>query len=174
MTKRKASVTALMMLSMSVAYAQDRPDLFNPAVAVPKAWAILTTAIEARDPLDRHAAVRAFADAGTPRALDVIERIARDKSHPLRGVAVFSLPNVDATYLAIVADALQDPDLETRRYAIEQLGRIRDPGTLSLVQRVIFSGDADTTEFAVFSKASRTCGVRRSPAFRRDGSPAQP
>lgn len=151
MTKRKASVAALMVFSMSVAHAQDRPDPFDPAVAIPKAWAMLTSGIEARDPLDRLAAVRAFADAGTPRALDVIERIARDKSHPLRGVAVFSLPNRDATYLATVADALQDPDLETRRYAIEQLGRIRDPGTLPLLQRVILSGDADTIEFAVGS-----------------------
>jgi HEAT repeat protein len=151
MTKRKVSLAALMAFSMSAAHAQDRPDLFDPAVAVPKAWAILTSAIESSAPLDRHAAVRAFADAGTPRALDVIERIARDKSHRLRGVAVFSLPNPDATYLAIVADALEDPDLQTRRYAIEQLGRIHDPATLPLLERVILSGDADTIEFAVGS-----------------------
>lgn len=150
-TMQEASVAALIALTMSVTHAQDRPDPFDPAVAVPRAWALLTSAIEARDPLDRHAAVRALADAGTPRALDVIERIARDKSHPLRGVAVSSLPNGDAAYLPLVADALQDPHLETRRSAIGQLGWIRDPGTLPLLQRVILSGDADTIELAVAS-----------------------
>jgi HEAT repeat protein len=156
MTKRQVSVTAVMALSLSVGHAQDRPDLFDPAVELSKAWAILTTAIEAGEPLDRHRAVTAFADAGTPRALDVIERIAREKSHPLRGVAVFSLPNTDATYLAIVADALQDPDLATRRNAIEQLGRIGVPATLPHLQRVILSGDADTIESAV--SAARLLG----------------
>jgi HEAT repeat protein len=118
-------------------------------VVVPKAWAILTSALEGSDPFDRHAAVMALADAGTPRSLDLIERIARAESHPLRGVAVSSLPGADTTYLEIVADALQDPDLETRRYAIAQLGRIRDPRTLPLLQRVMLIGDADTIEFAV-------------------------
>jgi HEAT repeat protein len=149
MTMPRASVLALMMLGVSVTHAQNRPDPYDPAVAVPKAWAILTSALEAGDPFDRHAAVSALANARTPRALNVIERIARDKSHPLRGIAIFSLPNADTTYLAIVADALQDPDLATRRYAIEQLGRIRDRGTLPHLERVMLSGDADTIKFAV-------------------------
>ncbi len=161
MTKRQVSVTAVMALSLSVGHAQDRPDLFDAAVALPKAWAILTTAIEAGEPLDRHGAVTAFADAGTPRALDVIERIARDKSHPLRGVAVLSLPNTDATYLAIVADALQDPDLATRRYAIEQLGRIGDPATLPHLQGVMLSGDAATI-IAWLARSSRLAALTTS------------
>jgi HEAT repeat protein len=148
---RKASVAALIALLMSVTHAQDSPDLLDSVVAVPKAWALLTSAIEASAPPDQNAALRALAGAGTPRARDVIERIARDKSHPLRGVAISSLPNGDPRYLPLVADALQDPDLEMRRSAIRQLGWIRDPGTLPRLQSVIMSGDADTIEFAVSS-----------------------
>jgi HEAT repeat protein len=151
MTMRKASVITLTALSMSVTYAQNSPDPFDPAVAVPKAWALLTSAIDAGGPRDRNAAVMALADAATPRARDVIDRIARDQSHPLRGVAISSLPSGDAAYLPVLADALQDPDLETRRSAIGQLGWIRDPGTLPLLQRVILRGDPDTIESAATS-----------------------
>jgi len=63
--------------------------------------------------------------------------MARDASDPLRGVAIRSLPKGDGRYLALLADALQDPRLDPRREAIQQLAWIRDPGTLPLLQRVI-------------------------------------
>ena len=148
---RKASVAGLIALAMSVTHAQDSPDPFDPAAAVSKAWALLTSPLESSAQSDQVAAILALAGTDTARARDVIERIARDKSHPLRSVAISSLPTKDATYLAVVADALQDPDLRTRRSAIGRLGWIRDPRALPLLQSVILSGDADSIEAAVSS-----------------------
>ena len=150
MTMSKAFVLALVMLGAPVAQAQDLPDPFDPAVAIPKAWAILMSALEHGDQVERHAAVMALATAGTPRALDVIERIASDASHPLRAAAISSLPNTVAN-LPIVADALWDSDLETRRAAILRLGDRHDPDALRLLQGVILHGDTDTIEFAIGS-----------------------
>lgn len=154
---RTSVVAGLIVLSLSRLNAQDHPDGFIPAVAVPKAWALLTSAIEGGTPQDQAAAVLALAAAGTLRARDVVERVARDGPGPARSVAIRSLPNADSRYLPLLADALQDEDVEVRRSALDLLGSIRDPGTLALLQPVILEGDDDTIEWAV------SCARRLGP-----------
>lgn len=158
---RRALAAVLIVLGVSVPYAQDTPDPFDPAVAVPKAWVILTSALDTGALQDQLAAVSALTAAGTPRALEVFERVAREGSPPVRSTAIWYLPVENRSkYLPIVADALKDPDLNVRRKAIHRLGSIRDPRTLPLLQNVIMSGDVDTIEYAVGS--ARLLG---SPAF---------
>ena len=154
---RTSVLAGLIVLSLSRLNAQDHPDGFSPAVAVPKAWALLTSAIEGGTPQDQAAAVLALAAAGTLRARDVVERVARDGPGPARSVAIRSLPNADSRYLPLLADALQDEDVEVRRSALDLLGSIRDPGTLALLQPVILEGDDDTIEWAV------SCARRLGP-----------
>jgi HEAT repeat protein len=148
---RTAPAAALIVLSVSVAHAQKNPDPFDPAVAVPKAWALLTPALESTALSDQSAALRALAGAGTPQTLEVVERVARERSHRLRSSAIWLLPAGNATHLPLLAEALKDADLEVRRSAIQQLGRINDPRTLPLLQNFIMSGDADTIEWAIGS-----------------------
>jgi len=137
---------------MSVMHAQETPDLFDPAVAVPKAWAILTSAVQTGTLQEQLFGVAALAAAGTPRALDLFERVAREGPPTVRSTALWYLPiENNSKYLPLVAEALKHPDLEVRRRAIEALGRIRDPRTLPLLQNVIMSGDANTIEYAVGS-----------------------
>jgi len=146
---RRAAVAGLIVLTLSRLDAQDNPDRFAPAVAVPRAWALLTSAIEAGALQDQAAAVLALAAAGTPRARAVVEGIARDGSAPARSVAIRSLPNADARYLPLLADALHDGDLEVRRSALDLLGSIRDPRALPLLRGVILDGEDDTIESAI-------------------------
>ena len=149
---RRALVAALIVLGVSV-HAQDNSDPFDTAVALQRAWAILTSAIEggARNDADRNAAIGALVTVDTPRARDLIERIALDKSHPLRSRMMSSLPTADSTYLPIVAEGVQDPDLQIRRSAIQKLGVIRDSRALPFLQNLIMGGDADTAESAIES-----------------------
>ena len=147
---RTAPAAALIVLSVSVAHAQKNPDPFDPAVAVPKAWALLTPALESTALSDQSAALRALAGAGTPQTLEVVERVARERSHRLRSSAISLLPAGNATHLPLLAEALKDADLDVRRSAIQQLGQINDPRTLPLLQNVM-SGDADTVEWAIGS-----------------------
>lgn len=154
---RRAAVAGLIVLNLSRLDAQDNPDRFAPAVAIPKAWALLTSAIEGATPQDQAAAVLALAAVGTPRARDVVERVARDGSGPARSVAIRSLPNADSRYLPLLADALQDGDLEVRRSALHLLGSIRDPRTLPLLRSVILDGEDDTIESAI------SCARRLGP-----------
>ena len=131
---RTAPAAALIVLSVSVAHAQKNPYPFDPAVAVPKAWALLTPALESTALSDQSAALRALAGAGTRQTLEVVERVARERSHRVRSSAIWLLPAGNATHLPLLAEALKDADLEVRRSAIQQVGRINDPRTLPLLQ----------------------------------------
>ena len=75
---------------MAVASGQQ-PDPFDPVVAVSRAWALLADAIESTAS-HQIPAIHALGAANSPRATAILERIARDRSHPLRRVAIGSMP----------------------------------------------------------------------------------
>jgi hypothetical protein len=91
----RRALTALLFViacSRSVPYAQENPNPSEPAVILPRAWAILTAAVDAGTLQEQVAAVSALAAAGTPRALEMFERAAREGSAPVRSSAIWYLP----------------------------------------------------------------------------------
>jgi HEAT repeat protein len=142
----------LILLGIVCAHAQDRPNPFAPDVAVPKAWSLLTAALDAADLQEQLTAVLALTIAGTPRALDLFERVAQTGTAPVRNTALFYLPsNANRDYLALVAARLNDSDLAVRQRAVERLTRFRTDRALALLQDVIANGDDGTIESAVGS-----------------------
>jgi HEAT repeat protein len=149
--KRLAAVLILLG-GVSIGHAQDKPSPFDPGVAVPKAWSLLTAALDAADLQEQLAAVSALTIADTPRALDLFERVAQTGTAPVRSTALLYLPsNASRDYVALVAAGLKDSDLSVRRNAIERLAHFRDGRALPLLQDVIVTGDENTLEYAVGS-----------------------
>jgi HEAT repeat protein len=149
---KRLPAVLLLLGSLSIAQAQDKANLFEPGVAVPKAWSLLTAALDAADLQEQLAAVSALTIADTPRALDLFERVARTGTAPVRSTALWYLPsNASRDYLDLVAARLRDSDLSVRRRAIERLARFRDGRALTLLQDVIATGDDGTIEYAVGS-----------------------
>ena len=146
---RSALTAALIVLALTVGgAAQDAPDAAAPVVT--KAWAILTSALASSSLPEQAAAARALMTNETPRARNLIEGILQDKSRQIRSSVMWMMPSGPAM-LPLIAEALQDRDLEVRRAAIQQLGRINDPRALALLQDVILQGDAETIDYAVGS-----------------------
>src|ERR687892_1053289 len=107
MLKRLPAILILLG-GVSIADAQDRPNPFDPDVAVPKAWSLLTTALDAADLQEQLAAVSALTIADTPRALDLFERVAQTGTAPVRSTALWYLPsNASRDYLDLVAARLK-------------------------------------------------------------------
>src|SRR5215510_4793600 len=107
--------------------AQDNAVRFAPGVAVPRAWSILMSALDAADLQEQLAAVSALSIIDTPEALDLLERVARTASEPVRCTALWYLPtNSSHDYLPLVADALQDPSSSVRRAAVQRLSSFND------------------------------------------------
>lgn len=112
----------ILLGAVCIAHAQEKPDPFDPGVAIPKAWSLLTAALDAADLQEQLAAVSALTIADTPRALDLFERVAQTGTAPVRSTALFYLSsNASRDYLALVAAGLKDSDLSVRRNAIERL-----------------------------------------------------
>jgi HEAT repeat protein len=133
-----------------VAHAREKPNAFDPEVAVPKAWSLLTAALDATDLQEQLGAVSALTIADTPRALDVFEHLAQTGTAPVRSTALWFLPSsASRNSLALVIARLNDPDLSVRRGAIERLALFRDSQALSVLQDVIAAGDENTIEWAV-------------------------
>ena len=65
MLKRLPAVLILLG-GVSIGHAQDKPSPFDPGVAVPKAWSLLTAALDAADLQEQLAAVSALTIADTP------------------------------------------------------------------------------------------------------------
>jgi HEAT repeat protein len=146
---RFALTAALIVLAVHVPYARQA-DLSDPASAVRRGWAILTSTLESGSVPEQAAAVRALVTNDTPRAIDLLDRILRNTSHPLRGSLIGMMPSPQSM-LPLLAEAVRDRDLEVRRSAIQQLGRIKDPRALDLLQDVILQNDAETVDYAVGS-----------------------
>jgi len=120
------------------------------APAVTKAWAILTSALESSSLPEQGAAARAIITNETPRARNLIDGILQDKSRQIRSSVILMMPSGPAM-LPLIAEALQDRDLEVRRAAIQQLGRISDPRALALLEDVLLKGDAEMVAYAAGS-----------------------
>jgi HEAT repeat protein len=147
----------ILLGAVCIAHAQEKPDHFVAGVAMPKAWSLLTAALDAADLQEQLAAVSALTIADTPLALDLFERVAQTGTAPVRSTALFYLSsNASRDFLALVAARLNDSDLSVRRGAIERLAQFRDGRALTLLQDVIVTGDDSTIEFAVGS--ARTLG----------------
>src|SRR5262245_45677329 len=141
----------LIVLAVTVTHAQDAQDSLDRTDAVQKAWAIVTSALDAPTLQDRVAAVSALSAVDDPRALELVERAAGGADPSLRRTALWYLPTNARNPQVLISAALKDSDLEVRRRAIDAIARFRDPQMLPLLQDVILSGDPDTLEWAVGS-----------------------
>jgi HEAT repeat protein len=149
---KRLPAVLILLGGVSIGHAQDKPSPVDPGVPVPKAWSLLTAALDAADLQEQLAAVSALTIADTPRALDLFERVVQTGTAPVRSTALLYLPsNASRDYLALVAAGLKDSDLSVRRNAIERLAHFRDGRALPLLQDVIVTGDENTIEYAVGS-----------------------
>jgi HEAT repeat protein len=148
--RRRGLAVALVLLGVS-AHAQDKPDPFDPAIAVQKAWTILTAALDAANLQEQAAAVSALSAVDLPRALELVERVAQQAEPPLRSVALWYLPTNARNSRALISESLKHSDLAVRRRAIDLIARFRAPEMLPLLRDVILSGDPDTLEWAISS-----------------------
>ena len=140
----------LILSGVWLLHAQDNSNAFEPGVAVPKAWSLLTAALDAANIQEQLAAVSALTIADTSRALDIFERVARMGTAPVRSTALWYLPdNSSRDYLSLVEAGLTEADLTVRRGAIERLASFRNGRSLMLLEDVIARGDDDTIEWAV-------------------------
>jgi len=145
------ALSALWILFLTpVLHGQDNAASLVPKAALSKAWAILTSALNAADVQEQLAAVSALTIADTPDALELFERVARTGTEPVRSTAMWSLPTTSSRdLLPLVADALRDPALSVQREAIHRLGFFRDGRAVQLLQDVIARNDSDTIEIVV-------------------------
>ena len=148
---QRAFAIFLIVLGVPVTHAEDAQHPVDRSEAVQKAWAIVTSALDAGNFQEQAAALSALSAVDLPRAIELVERVARHPEPALRSTALWYLPRNTRNSLALISEALKHSDVDVRRRAIEAIGRFRDPQALPLLQRVILSGDVDTVQWAVSS-----------------------
>jgi HEAT repeat protein len=148
---QRALTIFLIVVAVPVTHAQGAQDSRDRNEVVQKAWAIVISALDVPNLQEQAAAVSALSAVDVPRALELVERVARGAEPSLRSTALWYLPANARNPRVLISEALKDSDVEVRRRAIEVIARFRDPQMLPLLQDVILSGDPDTLESAVSS-----------------------
>jgi HEAT repeat protein len=148
--RRELSAVLILSGFSCVLSAQGKVDPYAPGVAVPKAWSLLTSALNATDLQEQLATVSSLTIADTPRAQDLLEALAWTGTEPVRSTALWYLPTSSSRdYLLLVAGALHDPDLSVRRVAIQRLAHFHDDRALTLLRDMIARSDDDTIDYTV-------------------------
>ena len=142
---RTIAAAVLVALAVCGPRAQDVAVPPDREAAVQRAWRLLTTALESGNLDEQRVAIVALSRAGTPRALSLVESVARTGSSSTRRVALAVLPE-QPSYLPLLTEGFQDQDDDTRRVVIHKLGQVRDPRSVLLLQDILMAGDPALVE----------------------------
>src|SRR5688572_4267616 len=118
---QRASVLFLIVLGVPVTHARNTQDPLDRNEAVQKAWAIVTSAMDAPNLQEQAAAVSALSAADVPHALGLVERVAQRGEPSLRSTALWYLPTNAGNPRELISEALKESDLELRRRAIDAI-----------------------------------------------------